>query len=144
MCSLSEQYWTFASMWSLTFPHAQVQTKRQGSDVKDVTPMPNMTFAVPEELHTIMRKHKEVKWSEVARKALWKHAKMIEEFEQKVREGGEDEETERFALQLGRRMKRGIAQWHGLVSSSTPTEPSPPSSEKGRPGASSPVNGSNS
>ena len=30
----------------------------------------NMTFALPEELHREMRAHPEVKWSEVARRAI--------------------------------------------------------------------------
>jgi len=38
----------------------------------------NVTFAVPEELHRIMRQHSEIKWSEIARKALWDYAKRLE------------------------------------------------------------------
>ena len=37
-----------------------------------------MTLAIPEELHKIMKKHKEIKWSEVAREALWNKARKIE------------------------------------------------------------------
>ena len=40
--------------------------------------MVNVTFAVPEELHRIMRQHSEIKWSEIARKALWDYAKRLE------------------------------------------------------------------
>ena len=32
--------------------------------------MTNMTLAVPEDLHIIMRKHKEIRWSEVVRKTI--------------------------------------------------------------------------
>ena len=32
--------------------------------------MTNMTLAVPEDLHEIMRKHNEIKWSEIARKGI--------------------------------------------------------------------------
>ena len=40
--------------------------------------MTNMTLAVPEDLHVIMRRHKEIKWSEVAREALWAQARKLE------------------------------------------------------------------
>jgi hypothetical protein len=40
--------------------------------------MVNMTLALPDELHEIIRKHTDIKWSEVARKALWEHARKIE------------------------------------------------------------------
>ncbi len=30
----------------------------------------NITLSLPEEIHEIMRKHKEIRWSEVARKAI--------------------------------------------------------------------------
>ena len=40
--------------------------------------MTNMTLAVPEDLHIIMRKHKEIRWSEVAREALWNQAKKLD------------------------------------------------------------------
>jgi len=38
----------------------------------------NVTFAVPEELHEIMRQHPEIKWSEIARKAMWDYARKLE------------------------------------------------------------------
>jgi len=44
--------------------------------------MTNMTLALPEELHAIMRKHKTVKWSEVARSALWEQARQIDLLDQ--------------------------------------------------------------
>ena len=43
-----------------------------------LTYMVNMTLALPDELHEIIRKHSDVKWSEVARKALWEHARKVE------------------------------------------------------------------
>ena len=32
--------------------------------------MPNITLAIPEDLHTRMRKHSEIRWSEVVRKTI--------------------------------------------------------------------------
>jgi len=40
--------------------------------------MTNMTLAIPEDLYEIMQKHKEIKWSEVAREAIWDKAKKLE------------------------------------------------------------------
>jgi len=33
--------------------------------------MPNVTLSVPEKLYKIMREHKEIRWSEIVRRALW-------------------------------------------------------------------------
>ena len=32
--------------------------------------MPNLTLSIPDELHTRMKKHSEIRWSEVVRKSL--------------------------------------------------------------------------
>ena len=40
--------------------------------------MPNVTLTIPEELHAIVKKHNEVSWSEVARRAMWDYAKKLE------------------------------------------------------------------
>ena len=37
-----------------------------------------MTLAIPEDLHKLMKKHNMIKWSEVARQAIWSKAKKIE------------------------------------------------------------------
>ena len=39
--------------------------------------MANVTLAVPEELHKIMKSHPEIKWSEVARQAMWEYARRL-------------------------------------------------------------------
>lgn len=39
--------------------------------------MPNMTLSIPEELHNIVKLHTEIKWSEVARKAMWLQARRL-------------------------------------------------------------------
>ena len=71
-----------------------------------------MTLAIPKDLHQIMRKHAEIKWSEVARQALWTQAKkmeMIDTFLAKSTMSQEDAE------QIGHKIKQGIAKKHGLV-----------------------------
>lgn len=39
--------------------------------------MPNMTLSVPEELHNIVKQHSEIKWSEIARRAMWVQARKL-------------------------------------------------------------------
>ncbi len=70
-----------------------------------------MTLAIPEDLHKLMRKHDEVKWSEVARKALWTHAQKLEWMDKALQDS---QMTEVDALKIGKSMKRGIARRHGL------------------------------
>ena len=40
--------------------------------------MTNVTFAVPEELHKVMKNHPEIKWSEIARHAMKEYATRLE------------------------------------------------------------------
>ena len=71
-----------------------------------------MTLAVPEELHKIMQKHKEIRWSEVAREAMWQKAKKLELMDTLL---AKSELTERDALEIGRKVNKGIAGKHGLT-----------------------------
>ena len=71
-----------------------------------------MTLAVPEDLHIIMRKHKEIRWSEVAREALWNQAKKLD-FMDKIL--AKSTLTEKDALEIGRKVNRAIAKRHGLI-----------------------------
>ena len=74
--------------------------------------MTNMTLSVPEELHKIMKKHSEIKWSEVARQAMWTQARKIELMDKII---SKSELTEKDAESIGRKIKHGIAKKHGLV-----------------------------
>lgn len=40
--------------------------------------MANMTLAIPDDLHKVIRAHNEIKWSEIARRAMWEQAKRLE------------------------------------------------------------------
>lgn len=73
--------------------------------------MTNMTLAVPEELHKIMRKHNEVKWSEVARQAIWTQARKLELIDKML---SKSELTEEDAERIGRKIKRDVAKRHDL------------------------------
>lgn len=74
--------------------------------------MTNMTLAVSEDLHMIMQKHKDVKWSEVARQAMWEKARKLELMDKLL---AKSTLTEEDALEIGRKIKQGIAKKHGLV-----------------------------
>ena len=74
--------------------------------------MTNMTLAIPEDLHKIIKKHKEIKWSEIARKAMWDQARKLELIDNIL---SKSELTEEDALEIGRKIKREIAKKHGLV-----------------------------
>jgi len=74
--------------------------------------MTNMTLAVPEDLYLIMRKHKEIKWSEVAREALWNQAKKLEWMDKIL---AKSNLTETDALEIGRKVNKAVAKRHGLV-----------------------------
>jgi len=67
--------------------------------------MVNMTLAVPEELNTIMKQHTEIKWSEIARRAMWAHAKKLELMENLA---AESRLTEKDAEDIGHKIKAGL------------------------------------
>ncbi len=74
--------------------------------------MTNMTLSLPEDLHKIMQRHKETKWSEVARQALWNHAKKLELMDKIL---SKSKLTEQDALEIGKKINKGIARKHGLI-----------------------------
>ncbi|MDO8538409.1 MAG: hypothetical protein Q7S21_05985 [archaeon] len=39
----------------------------------------NMTLAIPDEIHNVMKKHSEIKWTEIARQAIEKKAIELEQ-----------------------------------------------------------------
>jgi len=65
----------------------------------------NVTFAVPEELHEIMRRHPEIKWSEIARKAMWEYAQKLELMD---RITDRSRLSEKDVLKLDKRVKAGL------------------------------------
>lgn len=73
--------------------------------------MTNMTLSIPEELMKIMRKHTQIKWSEVARLAIWEEAQKLELMDKLL---SNSKMTEKDAEEIGRKIKRGIAKAHGL------------------------------
>jgi hypothetical protein len=71
-----------------------------------------MTLAVPEDLNKIMKRHVEIKWSEVARQALWKQARKMEIMDKIL---SKSKLTEEDSLELGAKINLGVAKKHGLL-----------------------------
>ena len=77
-----------------------------------VVSMVNMTLAVPDDLYRIMRKHREIKWSEIARRAMWDYARKLELMDSIL---SKSKLTEEDALEIGKKIKHEIAKKHGLI-----------------------------
>jgi hypothetical protein len=71
----------------------------------------NVTFAVPKELHEIMRRHPEIKWSEIARRAMWEYARKLELLERITMESKLSEED---VLRLDEKVKAGLRRKYGV------------------------------
>jgi hypothetical protein len=71
--------------------------------------MVNMTLAIPEELNQLIKKHNEIRWSEIARKAMWEHAKKLELMEKLV---SGSKLTEKDAEEIGKKIKAGLHKRH--------------------------------
>jgi hypothetical protein len=74
--------------------------------------MTNMTLAVPDDIMSIMKKHKEIKWSEVARQALTEKAEELALMDAIL---SKSKLTEKDAIEIGRKINEGIAKKHGLL-----------------------------
>ncbi|MEX2017592.1 MAG: hypothetical protein WD876_03910 [Candidatus Pacearchaeota archaeon] len=73
--------------------------------------MTNMTLAIPQDLHEIMKKHRHIKWSEIARQAIQSQAMKIELMDKIL---SRSKLTEKDALELGKKINKGITKRHGL------------------------------
>ena len=71
------------------------------------TNMTNMTLSIPEELHKKMKRHTELKWSDIARQAFEKKLNEIEFMENVLRKSGL---TEKDAERLGHEMKSKMSK----------------------------------
>jgi len=72
----------------------------------------NVTLAVPEELHDIMKRHPEIKWSEVARQAMWEYARKLELLDEIANRSSLSEQE---ALEIGEMMKKGVAKRYSNI-----------------------------
>ncbi len=67
--------------------------------------MPTMTLAIPEDLQQLIKEHGEVKWSEIARRAMWEHARKLELLDALAKDS---KLTERDVEEIGALVKAGL------------------------------------
>jgi hypothetical protein len=67
--------------------------------------MPNMTLALPEDVYKIMKEHTEIRWSEIARRAITEYAKKLAMLNALT---SESELTEEDIMELDEKVKEGI------------------------------------
>ena len=70
-----------------------------------VIQMPNMTLSIPDELHSVVKKHTEIKWSEIARRAMWLQAKKLRLMDKLARKS---KLTEEDIDELDHKIKAGL------------------------------------
>jgi hypothetical protein len=76
----------------------------------------NVTLAVPEELHRIMKRHPEIKWSEVARQAMWEYARKLDLLDEIA---GKSRLSAKDVIESGAIIKKGIAEKYGEAKGKT-------------------------
>lgn len=69
--------------------------------------MTNMTLSVPEELHREMRSHPEIKWAEVARRAIQRELERLHTYDRLLSGSALTDED---AVVLGREVRRSAAR----------------------------------
>ncbi|HMA83965.1 MAG TPA: hypothetical protein VKP59_07040 [Candidatus Thermoplasmatota archaeon] len=67
--------------------------------------MPNITLSLPSELHKFVKKHNEINWSEIARRAISAQAKKIKLMERLVKDS---EFTEKDVANLDGKIKEDL------------------------------------
>ena len=73
--------------------------------------MANITLAIPDNLHKKLRKHNEIRWSEVIRQVLQKNLEQLEMMDEIVKKS---KFSTRNIEEIGDKIKEGIARRHGL------------------------------
>jgi len=69
--------------------------------------MPNVTMAVPEDLHRQMRAHPEIRWAEIARSAFRRQLRSLDLYDRLL---SGSRLTERDAVELGREIRLRAAK----------------------------------
>ena len=72
----------------------------------------NITLSVSDELHKKMKKMSEIRWSEIARRAIEQRITDLEEMD---RITSKSRLTQKDANEISEKIKKGIAKKHGLI-----------------------------
>jgi len=67
--------------------------------------MPNMTLALPDDIYRIIKSHAEIRWSEIARRAIENYAKKLAMLDALT---SKSELTEEDVMSLDEKVKEGI------------------------------------
>lgn len=67
--------------------------------------MPNMTLSLPEDIYAIVKEHKEIRWSEIARRAIEDYARKLVLLDALT---SESKLTEEDILEIDEKIKEGI------------------------------------
>ncbi len=73
--------------------------------------MPTMTLSIPDDLYAVIKQHNEVKWSVIARNAMWEYARKIQLVDSILEKS---ELTERDAAEIGKLIKKSIRGQHDI------------------------------
>mgnify|MGYP001575363830 CR=1 FL=1 len=71
-----------------------------------------MTLSIPEDLHKKMKKHREIKWSEIARVAIEQRVNDLEIMNQIA---SKSKLTKKDVEEIGKKIKLGIAKRHKAI-----------------------------
>ena len=77
--------------------------------------MPNITLSIPEDMHKEMKKHREIRWSEIARDALERKIRRLNDLEWMDKVLSKSKLTEKDAEEIGNKIKKGIAKRFELI-----------------------------
>jgi len=69
--------------------------------------MVNMTLSIPKELHTKMKNLSEIRWSQIARRAI---EERIEDLEEMERIASKSKLTQKDAIKLAKKIKSGMSK----------------------------------
>lgn len=71
--------------------------------------MPNITLSLPEDIYAIVKQHKEIRWSEVARRAIEDYARKLVLLDALT---SGSKLTEEDILKIDERVKEGIYRYY--------------------------------
>ena len=78
--------------------------------------MVSITFSIPEEIRRIMKENPEINWTHIVRSSIEEKAKKLvlkKELLKRLEEEDESGFTD-WTVEMGRKLKSGIAKRHGL------------------------------
>jgi len=64
-----------------------------------------MTLSVPEDLYEVIKTHKEIKWTEIARRAMWDYASKLKLLDKLL---GKSELTEQDVMEMDEIVKKSL------------------------------------